>query len=226
MRELTGQALRPAGAHPGRRRFRLAQRLERRGGGALRGAARREECDRGDHILLLDLSGIVNRPHIGREAAGAEPPCFISLSLVPTERPELSGRLFLGVGRMQGYSDELLRRILARTRTIACVGISTNEIRPSFYVARYLRLKGFRVIPVNPGFAGEVLLGETSCRTSRTCRTSSGRSRWSTSSAGRIRRARSSTRRSPTCSAAGSARSGCRSASWTPPPRPGPRLPG
>jgi uncharacterized protein len=62
---------------------------------------------------------------------------------------------------MQGYSDELLRRILARTRTIACVGISTNEIRPSFYVARYLRLKGFRVIPVNPGFAGEVLLGET-----------------------------------------------------------------
>jgi uncharacterized protein len=62
---------------------------------------------------------------------------------------------------MPGYSDELLRRILAQTRTIACVGISRNEVRPSFYVGRYLRLKGFRVIPVNPGFAGEVLLGET-----------------------------------------------------------------
>ena len=62
---------------------------------------------------------------------------------------------------MPHYSDELLRRILAQTRTIACVGISRNEVRPSFYVGRYLRLKGFRVIPVNPGFAGEVLLGET-----------------------------------------------------------------
>ena len=39
--------------------------------------------------------------------------------------------------------------------------MSKNEVRPSFYVARYLRLKGFRVIPVNPAFAGETLLGET-----------------------------------------------------------------
>ena len=59
------------------------------------------------------------------------------------------------------YSDDLLRQVLARTRTIACVGISKNEVRPSFYVARYLRLRGYRVIPVNPGFAGETLLGET-----------------------------------------------------------------
>jgi uncharacterized protein len=62
---------------------------------------------------------------------------------------------------MQAYSDELLRRVLAETRTIACVGMSKNEARPSFYVARYLRLQGFRVIPVNPGIAGETLLGET-----------------------------------------------------------------
>jgi predicted CoA-binding protein len=60
----------------------------------------------------------------------------------------------------RAYSDNLLREVLARTRTIACVGVSKNEIRPSFYVARYLRLKGFRVIPVNPGIAGETLLGE------------------------------------------------------------------
>lgn len=57
--------------------------------------------------------------------------------------------------------DAALRAIFARTRTIAVVGISKNEIRPSFYVARYLRLKGFRVIPVNPAYAGETLLGET-----------------------------------------------------------------
>ncbi len=61
---------------------------------------------------------------------------------------------------MMAYSDAMLREVLSRTRTIACVGVSKNQIRPSFYVARYLGLKGFRVIPVNPGYAGETLLGE------------------------------------------------------------------
>lgn len=59
--------------------------------------------------------------------------------------------------------DSDLRAILSQTRTIACVGISQNQIRPSFYVARYLALKGFRVIPVNPLCAGQTLLGETVC---------------------------------------------------------------
>ena len=59
------------------------------------------------------------------------------------------------------HSDDELRAIFRATRTIAVVGISANQIRPSYYVARYLSLKGFRVIPVNPGLAGQVLLGET-----------------------------------------------------------------
>lgn len=59
------------------------------------------------------------------------------------------------------YSDQLLRKILDETRVIACVGVSMNEVRPSYYVARYLSLKGYRVIPVNPGHAGKVLFGET-----------------------------------------------------------------
>lgn len=59
------------------------------------------------------------------------------------------------------YSDQHLRTILKRTKTIAIVGVSANEIRPSYYVARYLSLKGYRVIPVNPGLAGQTLLGET-----------------------------------------------------------------
>jgi len=59
------------------------------------------------------------------------------------------------------YSDDHLRKILKRTRTVAVVGVSANQIRPSFYVARYLKLKGFRVIPVKPGLAGQTLLGET-----------------------------------------------------------------
>lgn len=58
-------------------------------------------------------------------------------------------------------SDDLLRKILRESKTIACVGVSPNPVRPSHYVARYLRLKGFRVIPVNPGQAGTQLFGET-----------------------------------------------------------------
>ena len=59
------------------------------------------------------------------------------------------------------YSDDHLRRILTRTRTIAVVGLSSNALRASYFVARYLSLRGFRVIGVNPGLAGQVLFGET-----------------------------------------------------------------
>jgi len=59
------------------------------------------------------------------------------------------------------YSDSHLRDILERTRTVALVGVSANPVRPSYFVARYLGLKGYRVIPVNPGLAGQELLGET-----------------------------------------------------------------
>jgi O-acetylhomoserine (thiol)-lyase len=59
------------------------------------------------------------------------------------------------------YTDTQLRDILARTRTIAMVGASTNWNRPSYFVMKYLQSKGYRVIPVNPGAAGQTLLGET-----------------------------------------------------------------
>ncbi|MCO4846571.1 MAG: CoA-binding protein [Yoonia sp.] len=58
-------------------------------------------------------------------------------------------------------SDENLREILRRTKTVALVGISANPVRPSYFVARYLKLKGMRVIGVNPGLAGQSLFGET-----------------------------------------------------------------
>ena len=60
-----------------------------------------------------------------------------------------------------GYSDEHLRDVLKRTRRIAVVGVSTNPVRPSFYVGRYLALKGYDVVPVNPVYAGETLFGKT-----------------------------------------------------------------
>lgn len=59
------------------------------------------------------------------------------------------------------YSDDTLRAILRGVRTIAVVGASANWNRPSYFVAKYLQEKGYRVIPVNPGLDGQQLLGET-----------------------------------------------------------------
>src|SRR5690242_13195676 len=58
------------------------------------------------------------------------------------------------------YSDAQLRAILERVRTIAMVGASSNWNRPSYFVMKYLQGKGYRVIPINPGIAGQELLGE------------------------------------------------------------------
>ncbi len=58
------------------------------------------------------------------------------------------------------YSDAHLKEILRRTKVVACVGVSMNPVRPSYYVARYLSLKGFTVIGVNPGHAGKTLFGQ------------------------------------------------------------------
>lgn len=59
------------------------------------------------------------------------------------------------------YSDETLKKILTQTKRIAVVGVSMNPCRPSYYVARYLKLKGYQVVPVNPGHVGDTLFGET-----------------------------------------------------------------
>ena len=62
---------------------------------------------------------------------------------------------------MPDYSDDHLKTILRRTKSVAVVGVSMNPVRPSYYVARYLSLKGYTVIPINPGHAGKQLFGQT-----------------------------------------------------------------
>ena len=57
-------------------------------------------------------------------------------------------------------SDEI-RRILTDCHSIAIVGLSAEWHRPSFFVAKYLQQHGYRVIPVNPRYAGQQILGET-----------------------------------------------------------------
>ena len=58
------------------------------------------------------------------------------------------------------YSDDQLRAILKRVKTIALVGASANAARPSHIVMEYMQDRGYRIIPVNPGLAGQELLGE------------------------------------------------------------------
>jgi predicted CoA-binding protein len=58
------------------------------------------------------------------------------------------------------YSNDTISGILNSVKTIAMVGASANDVRPSFFVLKYLMAKGFTVYPVNPGQAGKEILGQ------------------------------------------------------------------
>ena len=58
-------------------------------------------------------------------------------------------------------TDAKIRSILTEVKTIALVGWSPKPDRPSHRVAAYLAAQGYRVIPVNPGAAGQTAVGET-----------------------------------------------------------------
>jgi uncharacterized protein len=58
------------------------------------------------------------------------------------------------------YPTDYIREILQTVKVIAMVGASSNEVRPSNLVMKYLQGKGYEVIPVNPGLAGQALLGQ------------------------------------------------------------------
>jgi predicted CoA-binding protein len=62
----------------------------------------------------------------------------------------------------QRRSEEgTIRRMLEETRTIAVVGASIKPVRPSHFVSLYMQAQGYRMLPVNPGYAGRTLFGET-----------------------------------------------------------------
>jgi predicted CoA-binding protein len=61
---------------------------------------------------------------------------------------------------MPQYSDDLIRSILRSTKTIAMVGASGNDMRPSYFAMKYLLDKGFLVRPINPGLATKEILGQ------------------------------------------------------------------
>lgn len=57
------------------------------------------------------------------------------------------------------YPDDLIRSVLKTAKTIAMVGVSANDSRPSYFAFKYLIGRGYRMIGVNPGLAGQTLLG-------------------------------------------------------------------
>src|SRR6266700_2424172 len=59
------------------------------------------------------------------------------------------------------YVDNYIRGILNTVKTIAMVGISPKDVRPSYFAFKYLLERGYRMIPVNPGQAGGDILGRT-----------------------------------------------------------------
>lgn len=59
------------------------------------------------------------------------------------------------------YPDEYIRAVLRSVKTVAMVGASAHEGRPSFFVLKYLVAKGYRVFPINPGLAGKTIAEQT-----------------------------------------------------------------
>lgn len=56
-------------------------------------------------------------------------------------------------------ADDALRTLLRSVQTIAVVGLSADWNRPSHFAASYLQRVGYRILPVNPRYAGQAILG-------------------------------------------------------------------
>jgi len=59
------------------------------------------------------------------------------------------------------YADQVVGDVLRSVKSIALVGASNNPARPSWIVLKYLLQRGYDVIPINPGAAGQTILGQT-----------------------------------------------------------------
>ena len=58
------------------------------------------------------------------------------------------------------YDDDYIKKILITTKTIAIVGLSDKQNRPSNFAAKYLKNRGYKIIPINPITNKKVILGE------------------------------------------------------------------
>jgi predicted CoA-binding protein len=61
--------------------------------------------------------------------------------------------------RHDSYPDDLIHGILKSVKSIALVGFSNNEARPSYFVTKYLIERDYTLYPINPALAGQVFFG-------------------------------------------------------------------
>jgi predicted CoA-binding protein len=79
---------------------------------------------------------------------------------VPLTTPSVSGAAAGKSMDHDHYPDSYIRGILNTVKTIAMVGISPKDVRPSYFAFKYLLERGYRMIPVNPGQVGGDILGQ------------------------------------------------------------------
>jgi predicted CoA-binding protein len=65
----------------------------------------------------------------------------------------------LGIMNHDRYDDSYIRGILNTVKTVAMVGASAKDNRPSYFAFKYLAERGYNMIPINPGLGGKELLG-------------------------------------------------------------------
>jgi len=58
------------------------------------------------------------------------------------------------------YSDSVISSVLYKTKTIAMIGLSSSWNRPSYFVAKYLIDRGYKIYPINPKEVGKKILGQ------------------------------------------------------------------
>jgi uncharacterized protein len=79
---------------------------------------------------------------------------------MPNGKTADKARLRVSAMNHDSYPDNYIRGILNTVKTIAMVGASEKQNRPSYFAFKYLLERGYRMIPVNPGQAGKTLLGQ------------------------------------------------------------------
>jgi len=124
---------------------------------AKRGAAERSAADARTNPKRAAKPGVAERPAVDDRTnpkTAARPGAADRAAVDDQMNPKAaSGRLH--------YDDAYIKGILRRVKTIAAVGMSANDMRPSYFAMLYLQQKGYRMIPVNPRYAGQEILGET-----------------------------------------------------------------
>jgi predicted CoA-binding protein len=79
---------------------------------------------------------------------------------MPNGKTADKARLRVSAMNHDAYPDNYIRGILNTVKTIAMVGASEKQNRPSYFAFKYLLERGYRMIPINPGHAGKTLLGQ------------------------------------------------------------------